>query len=152
MSRTVSVKRNLNLRCNMKYVTAAAMAVGLMLGAVAAQAKEAPMSVTGATTVDNAKAKAMFEKGVPFVDVRSDKDWGAGRIPGAVHLELNKAFSEGSLAKVAKKDQDVVIYCNGAECLRSSEASEKAVKWGFRKVHYYRDGYPSWKKAGNPTE
>ncbi len=136
----------------MKYATAAVVAVGLMMGAVAVQAKESPMSVSGATTVDTAKAKAMFDKGVPFVDVRSDKDFGAGRIPGAVHIELNKAFNDVSLAKTVKKDQDVVIYCNGAECLRSSEASGKAVGWGFKKIHYYRDGYPAWKKAGNPTE
>lgn len=136
----------------MQYATAAVMAVGLMMGAAAVEAKESPMSVSGATTVDTAKAKTLFDKGVQFVDVRSDKDWGAGRIPGATHLELNKAFSEGSLSKVVKKDQDVVIYCNGPECMRSSEATEKAVKWGFKKIHYYRDGYPAWKKTGNPTE
>lgn len=125
----------------------------LMLGIAAVQAeKVSPESVAGATTIDAKQAKAMFDKGTVFVDVRSDKDWGAGRIPDAVHLELKKVFSDETLGKSVKKDQDVVLYCNGPSCLRSSEASAKAVGWGYTKVHYYRMGYPDWKQAGFPTE
>jgi rhodanese-related sulfurtransferase len=51
-----------------------------------------------------------------------------------------------------KKDQEVVLYCNGTSCMRSSEASAKAVGWGFAKVHYYRLGFPDWKAAGFPVE
>jgi len=98
------------------------------------------------------KAKALFDKGAVFVDSRTDKDWGAGRIPGAVHLELSKGFTEASLGAKAKKDQDVVMYCNGVSCLRSSEAAAKAVGWGYKKVHYYRLGFPDWKAAGYPVE
>lgn len=114
--------------------------------------KVSPETVKGATTVNAAQAKAMFDKGTVFVDVRSDKDWAAGRIPDAVHLELKKVFNEASLVAVVKKDQDVVFYCNGHSCLRSSEASEQAVGWGFTKVHYFRDGVPAWKDAGYPVE
>ena len=121
--------------------------------APAAQAdKVSPESVPGATTVDGAKAKALFDKGVVFVDVRNDKDWNSGRIPGAVHLDLNKGFSGDSLGKHVKKDQEVVMYCNGVKCMRSSEASAKAVGWGFTKVYYYRRGFPDWKAAGYPVE
>ncbi len=112
----------------------------------------APTSVDGATTIDTAKAKALFDRGVIFVDVRKDKDWSAGRIPDAVHIELKKVLSEKSLSKEVKKDQEVVMYCNGEKCMRSSKASAKAVAWGFGKVYYYRDGFPAWKAAGNPVE
>lgn len=115
-------------------------------------ADESPLTVAGATTVDAAQAKALFDKGALFVDVRSDKDWAAGRIPDATHLELKKVFTEESLGKVAKKDGPVVLYCNGASCLRSSQAAEKAVAWGYTNVSYYRLGYPDWKAAGYPTE
>jgi rhodanese-related sulfurtransferase len=84
--------------------------------------------------------------------MRTDKDWGAGRIPGAVHLELSKVFSDASLGAKVKKDQEVVMYCNGVSCMRSSEASAKAVGWGYKKVHYYRLGFPDWKAAGYPVE
>lgn len=128
------------------------LAVVLMMALPMAQAAESPATVAGATTIDGAKAKALFDKGVVFVDMRTDKDWGAGRIPGAVHLELSKVFSDASLGAKVKKDQDVVMYCNGVSCLRSSEASAKAVGWGYKKVHYYRLGFPDWKAAGYPVE
>ena len=124
-----------------------------MPSAVIAQDKASPEAVTGTTSVDTAKAKALFDKGIAFVDVRTDKDWDAGRIPGAVHLELKGKFNEAALADVTKgKDKEVVLYCNGHKCLRSSEAAEMAVKWGFSKIYYYRDGFPAWQSAGNPVE
>ena len=117
-----------------------------------AEKKVSPMTVDGATTVDTAKAKSLFDSGTLFVDVRSDKDWAAGRIPDAVHIELKKVLSEATLSKELKKDEPAVIYCNGESCLRSSKASAKAVGWGFTKIYYYRDGFPAWKAAGYPTE
>lgn len=128
------------------------MAVGLFLSGQALAAKVSPMTVSGTTTVDTTKAKELFDKKVVFVDVRSSADWDAGRIPGAVHLEQKKMWNEAALAKAVGKDKPVVIYCNGETCLRSSECSVDAVKWGFKQVYYYRDGFPAWKKAGHPTE
>jgi len=124
----------------------------MMMAMGAAFAKESPVTVNGAKTVNAAEAKALFDKGVLFVDVRSNKDWAAGRIPDAVHIELKKVFSEATLTKETKKSDPVVIYCNGVSCLRSSKASAKAVSWGFSDVYYFRLGLPSWKAAGYPTE
>lgn len=116
-------------------------------------AKEpSPTTIAGAKTIDGAQAKALFDKGALFVDVRSDKDWAAGRIPDAVHIELKKVLSEATLGKEAKKSDSIVMYCNGVGCHRSSKASAKAVGWGYTNVHYYRLGYPDWKSAGYPTE
>jgi len=123
-----------------------------MASPVTAGNKVSPMSVDGATTVNTTKAKALFDKGVIFVDVRKDKDWNAGRVPDAVHIELKKVLNEKTLSKEVKKDQEVVIYCNGEKCMRSSKASVMAVGWGFTKVYYYRDGFPAWKAAGHPVE
>ena len=115
-------------------------------------AELSPETVPSATTVSAAEAKKLFDEGVAFVDVRKDSDWEAGRIPEAYHIELKKVFSESELAKVVKNDEPIVIYCNGPKCLRSSKASAMAVKWGFTKVHYFRDGFPSWKSAEYPVE
>lgn len=114
--------------------------------------KVSPTSVAGTTSVNAAESKALFDKGVLFLDVRSDKDWSAGRIPDAIHIELKKKFNEESMGKEVKKDQEVVIYCNGESCLRSSKASAQAVGWGYSKVYYFRDGFPAWKAAGYPVE
>ncbi len=128
------------------------LALALTVAPAAQAEKVSPESVPGVTTVDGAKAKALFDKGVPFIDVRNDKDFNGGRIPGAVHLDLNKNFTADSLGKHVKKDQEVVIYCNGPSCLRSSEGSAKAKSWGYSKVYYYRLGFPDWKAAGYPVE
>lgn len=114
--------------------------------------KVSPTEVKGTQSVDAQKAKSLFDRGVLFVDVRNSKDWDAGRIPGAEHIDLNGKLSEETLTKVAKKDQELVMYCNGPKCMRSSEASEKAVAWGYSKVYYFRDGFPAWQGAGFPVE
>ncbi len=113
---------------------------------------EGPATVDGATTITAAEATQLFENEVPFVDVRKDKDWEAGRVPEAYHLDVKKNFTEESLSEIVKKDETVVFYCNGIKCLRSAVASEKAVGWGYTDVKYFRTGFPAWKDAGNPVE
>lgn len=124
----------------------------VMSPAINAETKLSPKQVAGAVTVDVKAAKDLFDQEVLFIDVRKSKDWQAGRIPGAEHLELKKQFNQSALAGLAKKDEKIVIYCNGPKCLRSSIASADAVKWGFQKIYYFRDGFPAWKKAGYPVE
>lgn len=111
-----------------------------------------PQTVPGATTVDAAAAKALFDRGVLFVDSRKGTDWEAGRVPCAVHIELKKVFNEEALRRHADNDTPLVFYCNAERCLRASKASALAVGWGFQEVYYFRDGYPAWKQAGYPIE
>lgn len=127
--------------------------LGLVLwGVAAASDQESPLTVSGAVTITTEKAKELFDQGVPFVDVRTDKDWDAGRVPGAEHLELKSSFSQSALGAFAGSTDPVVFYCNGSKCLRSAEAAEKAVSWGYGQVYYYRDGFPAWQAAGYPIE
>jgi hypothetical protein len=74
------------------------------------QTEEGP-EVKGATTVDVVTAKALFDRGVKFVDVRTESSWKMWHIPGAVNLQADTVFSEAELSKIVSKDQDVVIYC-----------------------------------------
>jgi len=138
----------------MKYLLLILSSVTLIFSSVliAEEKPLSPLTIEGAVTIDTTKAKALYDDGALFVDVRSSKDWAAGRIPDAVHIELKKVFNEHSLADEAAKNEIIIIYCNGEKCLRSSTASAKAVSWGFTKIHYYRDGFPAWKSAGYPTE
>jgi adenylate cyclase len=128
---------------------------GLRLAGVPEAGQEgeiSPIEIAGATTVDAAAAKRLFDRGVPFVDVRGDSDWSVGHIPGAIHLDSDTVFGEASLSAVAGKDQQVVIYCMGPRCLRSSQACALAVSWGFTQVFYFREGLPAWKAGGYPVE
>lgn len=137
----------------MKMITAAiALFMSIAIFTPAQAAKVSPTEISGATTIDAATAKKFFDRGVVFVDVRKNSDWDAGRVPGAVHLELKKVLSADKLAKVASKDTEIVLYCNGEKCMRSSKAAAKAVSWGFAKVYYFRDGFPAWEAAGYAVE
>lgn len=112
----------------------------------------APEQVPGATLVTAAEAKALYDSGVVFIDVRSPRLYNRRHIPGVVHLDLKDTYDEESLSRVAKKDQPLVIYCSGIKCSRSSTASTDAVSWGFKKVHYFRGGIVEWRDAGYPVE
>lgn len=117
-----------------------------------------PASVEGTTYVTGHEARAMFDRGVPFIDVRVIADYDAGRIPGAVNLtmqedEASSDFTEASLlAEIGSKDADVVLYCNSTSCWRTAAAAERAVTWGFTGIHYYRLGFPDWQQHGFPVE
>ena len=135
----------ISIKTSVVFLAAALISFGAL-------AEMSPETVPGATTIDTNQAKALFDQGALFVDPRKDSDWEAGRIPGAVHLELNKQLSEETLLAEATKEEDIVFYCNGVKCLVSTHASEQAVGWGFKKVHYYRAGFPDWKTQGFPVE
>ena len=135
------------------YKMLTTLIVGLFMSTVAYAASEvSPMVVEGAKTVSASEAKALFDEGIAFVDVRKNSDWEAGRIPDAIHIELKKVYSAETLGAEVGKDEKVVIYCNGEKCMRSSQAAQKAVEWGFSQVFYFRDGFPAWKAAGYAVE
>lgn len=114
---------------------------------------DSPESIDGATTITASKAKELFDNEVTFIDVRKDSDWDAGRIPGAIHLDIKKdKLTKESLIDEVATDESIVFYCNGVRCHRSSKGTKKAVEWGYSKVYYFRKGFPAWKAAGFPTE
>ena len=111
-----------------------------------------PQQVKGAITTSLQQARILFDTGAVFIDVRNPRLYAKAHIPGTFHLDLKHAFDEAAMTAIAKKDQAIVIYCSGVKCSRSYRASEKAVLWGFSKVHYFRAGMVEWKKAGFPVE
>jgi TolB-like protein/rhodanese-related sulfurtransferase len=111
--------------------------------------------VEGATTVSVETAKAMHDRGVPFVAV--DSRWIVEHIPSAYNMEPAKGeFNKVRLSEIANKDQEVVIYrgggfSGGGSARDTANASAMAVTWGF-KVYYFAGGIDAWKKAGHPVE
>lgn len=112
---------------------------------------ESPVTVEGAITVDAGQAKALFDRHAAFIDVRTVARWNLGHIPDATLLDLETDFTRANLRARVGEDEDVIIYCEGPKCLRSSDASQRAVGWGFRRVYYFRGGFPAWKAEGYPV-
>jgi adenylate cyclase len=109
-----------------------------------------PLFVPGAISIDVVEAKELFDRGVVFVDARDVVDWSIGHIKGAIQLDVDDMLTKEALSAVIGPQEEVVIYCHGPRCLRSSKAAAKAVAWGFTKVYYFRDGFPAWKIAEHP--
>ena len=131
----------------------AGMQPGASSSPVFAGVNLAPNDVEGATTIDAARARALLDEGVTFVDVRGkDPAWESGRIPGAVHLHLYHDFSEEKLTKVVAKEDPLVIYASGLRSRESGAASARAVSWGFENVYYFHEGFPGWRGAGYAVE
>lgn len=113
---------------------------------------QSPEQAEGAMTASLQQVRTLFDAGTVFIDVRNPRLYARGHIPGAFHLDLKNAFDEVAVSAIAKKEQDIVIYCSGVKCSRAYHASEKAASWGFNKVHYFRGGIVEWRKAGFPDE
>lgn len=125
----------------------------LMASVVAvAEGWRSPEDVAGATTVSAEEAHVLFNSDVPFLDVRSARQFAKRRIQGAYHLDLHNGLTEDALVKLVGKDQPFVVYCNGVNCSRSYRACAKAVEWGFAGAHYFRGGIADWRRAGLPVE
>lgn len=81
-------------------------------------------------------------KGIMLVDVRTDKEFKQGHIPGAVHIPLDEL---GSKARKLRKDKELVIYCQSGN--RSIWAIKRLMGMGFTHLHNLRGGYHAWKRV-----
>jgi len=125
-------------------------------------AEDTPKSIAGGTYVDAAKAKELYDKGALFVDARVSAEYAEKRIKGAknvVYKEKHKKVAkldpsdEFDIKKLpSNKSTVMVFYCNGSPCWRGYKAADAAIKVGYNKVHWFRDGLPAWEEKGFPTE
>ena len=94
--------------------------------------------------------KAKRDAGEPFhlVDVREDREWDAGHLPGAVHL--GKGVIERDVEKhLPDPDAQIVLYCGGG--FRSALAADNLQKMGYMNVWSMDGGFSGWKEAGLPV-
>ena len=115
---------------------------------------------TGHQLIDEAKSRiqevtardvlAMRERGEDFsiVDVREDREWNLGHLPGAVHVA--RGTLEGRIEGVVPRERKVVVYCAGGN--RSALAADTMREMGYRDVLSLAGGIRSWVDAGGEIE
>jgi rhodanese-related sulfurtransferase len=81
------------------------------------------------------------KKGMMLLDVRSDKEYEQGHIPGAAHVPLPEI---GDRVKKLKKDKDLVVYCRSGN--QSIWAIKRLMGMGYKNLYNLKGGYSAWKR------
>ena len=96
--------------------------------------------------VDPAAVREQVGNGAVIVDVREPEEWGAGHIPGAIHVP--KSYLESRIeGAVSARDQHVILYCASGN--RSAWAARTLIEdLGYEHVESMTGGFTLWKDRG----
>ena len=83
------------------------------------------------------------------LDVRTEKEFKAGHIPGATLIDFNAPGFDEKLAKL-DRSKTYLVHC--AAGVRSAKACKKLEAGGFTNILHLSSGFQGWKKAGKPIE
>ena len=102
------------------------------------------------TQISPVAAKALFDTGVVFVDVREPDEFQAGHIRGA--QSIPRGTIEWMVPKKISKDKNtsMVVYCEHGS--RGALATYTLVQMGYKNVKNLEGGRAAWEKAGFPLE
>jgi rhodanese-related sulfurtransferase len=97
--------------------------------------------------LDTDRARALIESGeIQLVDVREPREWDAGRIAGARHVELERLAAE---AESIDRERPVLFYCRvGARSGMAANAFRRAGYEAFS----ITGGLVEWDRRGYPLE
>jgi rhodanese-related sulfurtransferase len=106
--------------------------------------------MTGAletTEITASEFMDMYLGGEDFVliDVRTDREFDSGYIPGAVHIpytELDQRIGELNISK----DQRIVVYCEAG--VRSKKGANSLLQEGYTNIVDVTDGIEGWRTLG----
>lgn len=129
----------------MKRVTSLLMLFCLSMPALADK-PVAPEQIRGATnlTAEQVVQKIQSTPQLVIIDARRHEEYAKGHIEGAITL-LDTDMTEALLAKhVRNKNTPILFYCNGERCLRSTNATQKALGWGYSNIFWFRGGWQEW--------
>ncbi|HUI46809.1 MAG TPA: rhodanese-like domain-containing protein [Nitrospirota bacterium] len=81
------------------------------------------------------------KKGMMILDVRTNKEYEQGHIPGSVHVQLSEI---GDKVKKLKKDKELVVYCQNGN--RGIWAIKRLMGMGYKNLYNLKGGYNAWKR------
>ena len=109
----------------------------------------APALAAESVSVETLAAQISSGKAPLIIDVRSEDDFLAGRIPGArliPHTEMGNYVDSLS----AYKDEPILLYCRTAN--RSGQAAAVLEEAGFTRVQILKESFPGWEAAGHKVQ
>ncbi len=81
------------------------------------------------------------KKGIMVLDIRTNKEYEQGHIPGSVHVQLSDI---GDKVKKLKKDKELLVYCQNGN--RSIWAIKRLMGMGYKNLYNLKGGYNAWKR------
>jgi rhodanese-related sulfurtransferase len=110
--------------------------------------EDARLRVKRMSIADFVELRARGEKPL-LVDVREDREWDAGHLPGAIHL--GKGVIERDVEEVVPDPETpLVLYCGGG--FRSVLACDVLQRMGYVNVISLDGGWRGWTALGLPVE
>ncbi len=83
-----------------------------------------------------------------LLDVRSEAEFQAAHLPGALHVERGRL--EWVIPNIIKKtDRTIYVYCQDGR--RSGFATERLLELGYTNTSHIKDGFQGWVAAGYPV-
>ncbi len=102
----------------------------------------------GQPSVSAMNFKKIVDKGeAEFVllDVRSEAEFNAAHLPGALHIERGRL--EWIVPNIIKNtDRKIYVYCQDGR--RSGFATERLIEMGYINASHISDGFRAWATAG----
>jgi rhodanese-related sulfurtransferase len=85
-----------------------------------------------------------------LIDVREADEYGAGHIPGAVHVSRGTLeFRLSNDAALSSRDMKIVLYCKTSG--RAALAAVSLQDMGYLHVTSIAGGFDAWLSAGKPV-
>ena len=113
---------------------------------LAEEKPHAPEAIQDVTIVSAEQAIEMIlvNPELVVIDSRKKTEYLKGHIEGSINI-LNTQLKREDLERISPdKSKDILFYCNGARCLRSSDSINKAKGWGYSKLVWFRGGWKEW--------
>lgn len=112
-------------------------------------ARRAYLGPDDTEAVDTAELLRRLRVGdIVVLDVRPGPEYGAGHLPGALHIPLEQLANR--LAELPG-DREIVVYCRGQYCVLAHDAVRLLSSHGLR-ARRAVDGMLEWRLAGHPVE
>ena len=137
-----------------KTLIALLLSLGVATVAQAADAKHEnkpeKKEAKGFKNIDVAEfEKLRADKKNVVLDVRTQKEFEAGHIPGAVNIDVNAPDFPEKVAKL-DKNKTYLVHCGAG--VRSAKACDKMSRLAFPKLYNLEGGFKAWETAGNKPQ
>lgn len=90
--------------------------------------------------------KALKNKKAIFVDARIKKRYDTKTIRTSINIPLRNFDKYIGKLKNIDKNREIIVFCDGLACNKSTQVALKLINYGFNNVKVYQNGMPEWEK------